>query len=289
MLISGIQEKTGENCRILIRHFFTNTLKIVNDIELIRCHRIGKPGTTRPLIVRFRLYEDKEHVLGQRRLLKDTGIFLNEDLCAESKRQRDSLIPVLKELKKVNPRAHIRGDKIFSDERLFTALNIYELPIDAHNANTKSEKGVTLFSGRFSKLSNLHPCKLDINGRIWSSVEQVYQYEKAVVAKQQDVASLIAATDDPLEVMHIGKTVKTESPEWIERGKQIMTIALEAKFNIPAFKLALKKTENVIGEGTRHPIWGIGHTQGYKDAFDKKTWTGQNALGEMLMKIKMSL
>ena len=171
---------------------------------------MGKPGTQRPIIVRFRLYEDKELVTRQRKYLKETGIFLNEDLCVESKRRRDSLIPVLRELKKVDAKAHMRGEKLFSNGRLFTADNIYDLPIDAHSACTKTDKGITLFSGRFSRLSNLHPCQLDINGTIWNSVEQMYQYHKAQAAGKPDVAALILATDDPVEIMYVGKAVNID-------------------------------------------------------------------------------
>ena len=289
MLISGIEEKENEDCRNLSKQFFKDRLKIKKDIELVRCHRLGKPGTSRPLIIRFRLYEDRELVKRQQRLLKDTGIFLNDDLCNESKHRRDSLIPVLKEMKKVDIKAHMRGEKLFSNGRLYTAENIHELPIDAHNACTKSEKGVTIFSGRFSRLSNLHPCSLDINGRSWKSSEHIYQYEKSQAAKSPEIASLIIATDDPVEVMYIGKSINVNNAQWLDRSQQIMSIALEAKFNIPQFKLALQKSEEIIGEGTRHPIWGIGHNMSYKEAFDRTKWAGQNKLGEMLMLLKKKI
>ena len=239
--------------------------------------------------MRFRFYEDKELVNRQRKYLKETGIFLNDDLCVESKRRRDSLIPVLKELKKVDVKAHMRGEKLFSNGRLFTADNIYDLPIDAHSACTKSDKGITLFAGRFSRLSNLHPCQLEINGTTWNSVEQIYQYHKAQAADKPDVASLILATDDPVEIMYTGKAVNLDNAEWKERSSQIMEVALETKFAIPQFKLALKQAEGIIGEATRHPQWGIGHNMNHKEAFDRKTWSGKNNLGEMLMRLKAKL
>ena len=126
LLISGIKETEREDCRAIIKAFLKDTLKISKNadiqgdpgIEIARCHRVGKfePGKSRPLLICFRHHEDKETVLRQRRHLKDTQYFMNDDLCLESTRRRDSLIPLVKELKKVDPKAHMRGEKLFSKE-----------------------------------------------------------------------------------------------------------------------------------------------------------------------------
>ena len=181
-------------------------------IEIARCHRVGKfePGKSRPLLICFRHHEDKETVLRQRRHLKDTQYFMNDDLCLESTRRRDSLIPLVKELKKVDPKAHMRGEKLFSKGKFYTIENAHSLPIDLHAASTKSSNGVTAFSGRFSRLSNLHPCNIIVNGRRFSSVEQVYQYEKAIVGQRKDIADRIRQTDDPVEAMYLGKGISQD-------------------------------------------------------------------------------
>ena len=130
--------------------------------------------------------------------LRGTGIYLNDDLCHERKRMRASLVPVLKELKKVDVKAHFRGEKIFFRGRLFSESNLYDLPIDAHNACTKSENGTTIFARRFSRLSNLHLCKITIEGRNWPSVEHFYQFQKAATMGKHDVAASILAEEDPM-------------------------------------------------------------------------------------------
>ena len=87
LIISGILEnETEKDSKTVCSEFFKDKLKINKPIEIIRCHRIGKPGGKRPLIVRFREYEDKELVLKQRKLLKNSAIYLNDDLCAGSRR-----------------------------------------------------------------------------------------------------------------------------------------------------------------------------------------------------------
>ena len=85
---------------------------------------VGKLGKNHPLIVKFRLHEDKEPVVSSR-MIKSTNIYLNDDLCQESKRRRDSLIPIVKEIKKVDSKAHMKEDKLWCKGKLYSAENIY--------------------------------------------------------------------------------------------------------------------------------------------------------------------
>ena len=126
------------------------------------------------MIVRFRHFKDKEYIMQHRHWLKNTGIYIEDHFCAETMKKRSSLIPILKEMKKLEPRTQLRGDKITYRGRLYNNANIHELPIDAHSATTKTKDDVTLFSGRFSRLSNLNLVCLEIdltveNGRAWST------------------------------------------------------------------------------------------------------------------------
>ena len=299
LLISGIKETEREDCRAITKAFLKDTLKISKNadiqgdpgIEIARCHRVGRfePGKSRPLLVSFCHYEDKETVLRQRRHLKDTQYFMNDDLCLESTRRRDSLIPLLKELKKVDPKAHMRGEKLFSKGKFYTIENAHSLPIDLHAASTKSSNGVTAFSGRFSRLSNLHPCDIIVNGRRFSSVEQVYQYEKAIVGQRKDIADRIRQTDDPVEAMYLGKGIEVKQDTWTDRKEQIMDIALEAKFSLPQFKFALRQAEGIIGEATKDQFWGTGLRLKDPSTLNKDRWTGKNKMGEKLMAIKKRL
>jgi len=221
-----------------------------------------------------------------RHWLKNTGIYIEDHFCAETMRKRGSLIPILKEMKKLDPRTQLRGDKITYKGRLYNNANLHELPIDAHNATTKTKDEVTLFSGRFSRLSNLNPVCLEIDNREWQSVEHYYQFQKAIHAGNEEVARTIIVTQDPVEVMYLGKTVKAQQ-DWNETfGKDIMRKAMEVKFSIPAYRLALKKTAKFIGEATRSAFWGVGKPMNDPDAYNRRTWSGKNITGEILMSIK---
>lgn len=287
--ISGVEEKQGESVQAICHKIFREQMGITREIEIVRCHRVGNSEyqRNRSILVRFRFYEDKENIVRNRVKLKGSGIFLNDDLCQESKRNRTSLIPVLKELKKTDPKAHFREDKIFSRGRMYHEGNITDLPFDVHNACTKTVNGVTLFAGKFSRLSNLSQCTLQIDGRTWTSTEQYFQYQKATILGHHGIAAKILVTDDSLEAMALGKTINTANSIWTDRAEQNMKTALEAKFALPRYQLALKNTDKILGEGTYHQVWGIGCNMGHNNAFNPRTWTGKNIMGQLLTQIKL--
>lgn len=289
IVVTGIKEADKEDCRLVCRELFRK-LQIEENVEVVRTHRLGSKGhdSFRPLIIRFRFHENKEKVMKNRKLLKDTGIFINDHLSIDATRKKNSLLPVLKELRQVNEKAHMRGAKIYSDGRLYSEKNVHELPIDAHSANTKTENDVTVFRGRFSRLSNLHPCHFEMDGKQWSSIEQILQHGKAVRAGQVEVASRILWTDDPVDIMYIGKAVNNPTG-WNEAAKAILKTSLAKKFAIPQFKLALQKTGKVIGEGTRDKVYGIGFTPSANEAHEPSKWTGENLMGTLLMDLKRTL
>ena len=293
IIVTGLKEEEGENCRLVCKELWKH-LKITDPIEVVRAHRMGvnRYGTSkeiRPLLIKFRFYEDKEKVTQNKRLLKGSGIFINDHLCTESMRKKNSLYPVLKELQKVNPKAHMRADKIFSNGRLFDENNIYELPIDAHLSCTKFKDDITLFSGRFSKLSNLYPCKIEVEGQIWNSVEHIYQFKKVTAAGNPDIAAQIIGTENPMEAMFIGKRITPPDPSWNDKAKEILKEALSIKFKHPAMRLALLQTQKVIGEATKHSYFGTGLTMADKQSFDPKMWTGKNVMGSLLMEVRKEL
>lgn len=308
MEITGIEEHKSESVRDICTDLFKNKLGLSDDIEIVRCHRVGKyenrdqrdnrdvnssrgqfRTVPRPILLRFKYYADKEKVLKKRAQLKGTGIYLNEDLSYESKRKRTNLVPVLKSLRDIDPKTHFRGDRIFYKGRLYGEHNLYDLPVDAHNTSTKSRDGVTIFSGKLSKLSNLHQCDLKLDGRTWHSVEQYVQFNKAVTVGDQEKAARIMSTDDSQEAMYIGKSINTEHSSWGEKAAEVMKAALLVKFSDPAFKLALQMTESIIGESIQHKVWGTGLSMGHQQAFNPRQWKGENVTGKLLSKVKSEL
>lgn len=95
--ISGVQERNGENweqCQIKVKQILKDHLNINPSIE--RINRVGKPtpGNSRDIIARFTNISERDSVFRDRRKLKGTNIYINEDLCpgtaAARKQQMDA-------------------------------------------------------------------------------------------------------------------------------------------------------------------------------------------------------
>ena len=219
---------------------------------------------------------------------KQNKIYIDNDYAPETNRRRSSLMPVVRELRKVDPCAHLRGDKIFSRGRLFSYRQLQDLPIDPHVACTESRGEITLFSGTFSKLSNLYLHPFTMEDREWHSVEHVYQHRKAVRAGDTQGARNILMTSDPVEAMILGKGINA-GPTWEQEGPKVMKKAQLAKFSLPPMKLALMNTKKIIGEATRNEFWGIGTNRGSRDSFSFESWKGKNIAGQIIMEVKAEL
>lgn len=143
-------------------------------------------------------------------------------------------------------------------------------------------------AGTHSRLSNLYAVEFELEGKIWQSVEQYYQFHKAQASQKPDVARQIRETSDPVVAMHIGKQV-TPGQEWKDRGPEVMKAAMRKKFKIPALKYTLVNSGITIGEGTKNAFWGIGLSIQDDTACNPTVWAGQNIAGQCLMDVRREI
>lgn len=290
IIITGIRENRGEDCRVICADLFKEAFGM-SSVSVVRAHRVG-PQTmkNRKIIVRFKFFTDKETVMRNRRVLKDKrpGIYIDDDFAQETLRRRQSLRPIVNLLKSIDERTHLRGDKIYHQGRLYSHNQLHDLPIDPHQACTKTQAGITVFSGTYSRLSNLYPVDFELGGRLWHSTEQYYQFYKAEAAAKPEVSQQIRQANDSVEAMHLGKQVQP-GPEWQERGPEVMKQAMRAKFAIPSLRYTLLNSGVTIGEGTKNPFWGIGLSIRDNQACTPSSWTGKNIAGQCLMDIRKEI
>jgi len=294
IIVTGMKEEKDEDCRMVAAKLLKDGFDMDN-VELVRAHRLRDGNKTnntgdrksRKLIIRFRYHSDKEQVMKNKWNLKDKmrGVYIDDDYCDETSRRRASLQPILKEVKKQDSRAHLRGDHIYSNGRLYTQRNLNDLPIDVHGTCTKSEGDATLFARTYSKLSNLYFQPFPLDGVEWHSVEHYVQYHKALVAGEVRTAREIRMTSDPLDAMAVGRRVRP-GHNWNTKGLEVMRAAQVAKFSIPAMKVVLANTRPLIAQATRDKYSGIGLTLYDKDAMNTHKWDGQNMVGKTLMSVR---
>ena len=87
MRIDGIEETPNENwgdCGTKIQELIKSKLKINEHIEIDRCHRLlEKKHQNRSctIICRITKFKEKQEILKNAKLLKNTGVFIYENVC----------------------------------------------------------------------------------------------------------------------------------------------------------------------------------------------------------------
>ncbi|XP_065645248.1 uncharacterized protein LOC136075742 [Hydra vulgaris] len=119
--IEGVQEnekETWEQAEKKIKHILNEQLKISN-IFIKRAHRIERRIFTenvkdkpRTIIVKLLNYKDKENFFKHAKMLKGTGIFINEDFSYETSKKRRELREKMKISRNVGKYAVIEYDKL---------------------------------------------------------------------------------------------------------------------------------------------------------------------------------
>lgn len=111
-------ETTWEQTSIKVSSLIENKLQLPS-IKLERSHRVGVSTSShsRPVVVRFMNFGDREAVLRNARKLKGTGIFINEDLCPASLEERKKQFPLLKKAREEGKVAFFRHTRLIIREK----------------------------------------------------------------------------------------------------------------------------------------------------------------------------
>ena len=295
LILQGIAESKGdENCDALVRKVMREKLllKDVDKIVLQRVHRIPSQKSPRPIIMRFMWFADRERVWAARTNLRKSGLFLLEDFAKEVVDRRRTLQPILKRARLLNHHAILKGDRIVIDKRSYSINQLHQLPLElqpAHAATRQVEDVLAFFTGA-TPLSNFYKTNVEIDGQTYSSVEQYFQYSKAVFTENLEKANKILESSQPARCKAIGDSIKVDDDAWLPEAKRIMRKGCYAKFNQDDFaKKTLIDTQNyVLAEASKDKIWGIGLTLSAKNIANKDDW-GQNCLGQTLMSIRAEM
>ncbi|VDI30736.1 Hypothetical predicted protein [Mytilus galloprovincialis] len=121
-IVIGVHERKDENVKAELKLIFKNVLKITENIKIDRAHRIGtqtNKNSTRPIVVKFHDYNDREHVINTARTIskqnKDllNGIYITPQFPDDMRENRKRLIQKQKEYKEVDVGTKIKGNSLF--------------------------------------------------------------------------------------------------------------------------------------------------------------------------------
>ncbi len=135
---------------------------------------------------------------------------------------------------------------------------------------------------KYKWLSNFYPSKFIANGKEFCSVEQYYQYEKAIEFNDFETADKILNTSSPGKAKSLGRDVKNfDDLVWNKYKINIMKDGLYAKFtqNSELYNLLLSTGSSILIEGNQwqDTFWGVVNGE------------GQNNLGLLLMLLRNEL
>ena len=128
--ISEVGNETWSDTEEKAKQILKEKLNLDCEPEIERAHRVGpKPRTTAPdmadglrtrprtIVCRLRDWKQKEGILRAFRLTKPTGIFVNEDLAAETLDKRSKQLDKLKEAKRAGKIAYFVLDRLISKDK----------------------------------------------------------------------------------------------------------------------------------------------------------------------------
>ena len=128
--IDGIPEEpdeTWEDTESKAKVALESKLNLPFKVEIERAHRTGKvnrrsddnASSTRPRTVICRLvsWKQKDPILKAARIVKPDGMFVNEDLAAETLQRRKDQLPKLKQAKQAGKIAYFVLDKLIIKDR----------------------------------------------------------------------------------------------------------------------------------------------------------------------------
>ncbi len=244
------------------------------------------------MVVKFHSFKDRQSVWNKRRLLKNTGLFLEEHFALSVQQEHSQLLPFLQSARHRGEKATMIGNKLLIAGQRFSASqqDIRSLQL-RYNENIKdrSQKELSTdagpaigFYGWFSELSNFFLSPVKVGDRVFPTVEHYYTTRKAEINSQPDLAYRVKTAVSPLAANIITKQL-TMDPEI---KLEVMKIGLVAKFQVPEMKKALLATGNkvLLEAAARDPFWGCGCTMSSKEILHKDNWK-ENHMGKLLMGI----
>ena len=305
LVFTGVQEAKGEVCEETILHILAYAGFDFDIRSFERAHRLGpyNKHKIRPIIVRFHHYLDRQSVWMARRYIKEAcQVVVVEDYPQLIRDRRKILYPILnaavryrdEEFPDFRYRAHLNVDKLIINGSSYTVDSLDKLPKqlkpELSSSPTKDDKLV--FFSKASPLSNHHPSSFNVSGTEYNCMEQFLMEAKALYFDDQDTATAIMDTKDPVQQKRLGKSVRNfDLSTWQNAVPDILETGLMAKFSqVDHCRDFLLSTggKTLAEANPSDSFFGIGMGLRHPDVWDVDLW-GKNLLGKKLMDVRNSL
>lgn len=146
---------------------------------------------------------------------------------------------------------------------------------------------------KYGFLSNWYLSDFQIDGIIFSSMEQYMMYKKATLFYDMKTAEEILKTTNVSEIKALGRKVMNyDDIIWNGRRQVIVYQGLLEKFsqNQELKELLVQTGDSILAEcAVQDKVWGIGLSMNDENRFTLANWRGQNLLGFTLMEVREKL
>ena len=308
LIIRGIREEpkeTEDMCCEKIYRELANTISgsdpderytTAKTLTIRKCRRLGKfkRDRTRPVSVEFVHKEDRTYILENRSYLNE-GVFADKEYPADVERIRQSLLPILRAVKKLDKyrdQSRMNYDRVVIQGKDYTLNNLHELPDDlnAFKVSSKSSDDTIGFFGEINPLSNFHPAKFRLNGQQYISSEQYIQATKAQYFNDLETYQKIMGCKTSFDCKQLAWTIKDVNIErWDAVARSLCEIGIREKFvqNPQLMHLLIEKTANkTIVECANDRLWGNGKALAEESCLNRDVWITQGILGQILENIR---
>ena len=168
-----------------------------------------------------------------------------------------------------------------------------------HAAGAKGCEGYLKQSTRLSTikedtepLSASYSCDLNVLNMSFNSIQQAYQYSKAIKRGQPELAAQILSAPTPNIAKNLAKFLKVDA-NWTQQEKTtLMKQLLEAKLDqVPEAAEALQATGRncIVLIDSYDYDWGSGMTEEETLHTKKRFWAGKNIMGTLLEEFRSKL
>lgn len=302
LIITGLREDKDKETLSLAQEHLSKSLDI-KDVTINSAYRIGpQPGKDskydRPIVMKFNDITHRNIVWKKRVEITredcDKKIRIQADLPKALREGVQNLYKVAKAATKYTEfeNAQVRDFQLELNGRSYQITELENLPdkIRPSTLASPTSKTTMVFFSRNSLLSNHHPSRFSIDGKVFHSMEHYLALQRAILSENKSLIKKARAARDPRQAKYILNALHEDhKEEWDGMVEEITLEGLREKFSQNStLKEYLCKTQPLIlGEASKNPIWGIGMDLNDKEVLNQEKWlAGGNLLGRCLMEIR---
>lgn len=214
--------------------------------------------------------------------------YLEEDMTPTTRSHRSKLKRIAAAARDDEMEVKLSGNRINIDGTMYGINDLDTIPSNL-SAKIKQEKvvnGGLAYRGHESIFSNFYMQPFEVEGFVYNSVEQYYQYTKAISHSKYSRAEKILKCTDPRRIKELGDGIQ-DKQGWLAIRVQTLYTGTIAKFEQnPDLAIALVSTGmQQLCEATTDMFFGCG--VGLQSAkWSKMDCPGENVAGRIVMKAR---